>query len=176
MTEKLKQLIKLYKTLKLENSDELLQGVTPQQINVLEESLGITLHESLKKLLSIYGGQDELDCGIIGLFGQHRLFSKDEIISSYKNNYMYIWEEGDYNEADEPGKNHFHWHPNLIPFAGWDSYELVMCYKTGKIWEFEPYRGLSSKTFQSLEELFEKLSKKLLNGQIELDHIFIEEN
>lgn len=106
-----------------------------------------------------FGGQEYIAPGITGIFGSHRLHSPSEIAENYD---MFQQAEqfpgNDFPPADSlPGRDWSRWHPALIPFASWDAYHLVICRHTNRIYEFEPYGGLSERKFETMNALLEKI-------------------
>lgn len=124
------------------------QGLLPPAVKEAVEEIGselsLPIPEELRALYALHGGQDYIHPGTTGLFGAHRLYSPAEVLETHqisRENYLAAFAEppifppqGD----EDPGG----WVVELIPFAGWDAYELCIHAHTGEVWEFEPSSGL----------------------------------
>lgn len=157
IAENLELLVLQYPARGLNNGDGMLPPSERGELAETERQLGFALPESLRTMYSLFGGQEYISPGVTGLFGNHRLFSPPEIVKEYQ---MYLETrqcvDDEFSSFDSlQRENSGWWHPALIPFASWDDYSLVMCRDTQRIWEFEPYQGLSVRCFENLGQLLE---------------------
>lgn len=154
---KLHMLGNRYKERGLNNGDGLLPPADVADITETERRIGFPLPEPLRAIYAVFGGQESILPGTTGIFGSHRLHTPLETAISYE---MYQQAErfpdNDFPPAGSlPGVDWLRWHPALIPFASWDAYSLVMCRHTHRIYEYEPYSGLSERKFDLIDTLLE---------------------
>jgi len=130
----------------LDCGDGLYPPASEDAIHQLEVKLGVPVHEELKAVLRIHGGQEGIGAGTTGLFGSHKLLSPLEILEWYEMTLqVYRWHRSDPpDEFPPPGGRGGWWNPRLIPFASWDAYGLCIHADRGDVWNFEPYGGLIS--------------------------------
>jgi cell wall assembly regulator SMI1 len=170
---KLQFIITRYRARGLNNGDDLLAPADVNDIVNTEQHLGFPLPPPLHEIYAVFGGHGYIDPGTTGLFGSHRLHTPKEIASSYQ-----MYQEAELTaieclnanypndpptSAEDlspppgslPGGDLTRWHPALIPFASWDAYSLVMCRHTHRIFEFEPYQGLSDRNFKSMDQFLD---------------------
>lgn len=156
----LHDLVAQYQARALNNGEGLLPPAHAPSISKTEQMLGFSLPESLRMVYAVFGGQEYIAPGITGIFGSHRLHSPSEIAENYD-----IFQEAERFPGNDlpppsnslPGQDWPRWHPALIPFASWDAYHLVMCRHTHRIYEFEPYTGLSERKFETMHTLLETI-------------------
>ena len=151
----LHELVGQYQARGLNNGGGLLPPADTSSISKTEQMLGFSLPESLRMVYGVFGGQEYIAPGITGVFGSHRLHSPSEAAATYD---MFQKAEkfpgNDFPPEDSlPGPDWSRWHPALIPFASWDAYNLVICRHTNRIYEFEPYSGLSERKFETMQSL-----------------------
>jgi len=152
---KLRLLVETYRARGLPHGDGMLPPADPLAIDLAEKSLGCQFPPSLRLAYATFGGQDYLSPGVTGIFGRHRLLSPTEAAKDHQMYEETVWPSGIEPPPPGclPGENWNYWHPALIPFASWDAYNLVMCHHTHRIWEYEPYSGLSTRLFPNLDAL-----------------------
>lgn len=165
---KLQLIVERYKTRSLDNGDGMLPPVNANVMADAERHMGFRFPESLRSIFAWSGGQEYICPGVTGIFGKHRLMSPSEIVKDYQ-----MYEEAvrstdielPPSDAVPSGEKGMCWHPALIPFAGWDAYSLMMCRHTGRIWEFEPYLGLSGRSYLNIDQLLDAV----LHAAISMD-------
>jgi len=155
----LHELVSQYRQRGLNNGEGLLPPADTASILKAEQTLGFALPESLRSVYAVFGGQEYIAPGITGIFGSHRLHSPSEITAAYD---MFQKPEqfpgNDFPPEDSrPGRDWSRWHPALIPFGSWDAYHLAICRHTNRIYEFEPYSGLSERKFETMLTLLEAI-------------------
>ncbi|WP_395746808.1 SMI1/KNR4 family protein [Prosthecobacter sp.] len=151
-------LIAAYRARGLNNGDGMLPPVDQRVISEAEVLLGFSLPGPLLSIYELYGGQKYIDPGTTGILGRHRLLTPREVASSWQ-----MYEDAQRFPGAEipphgsvPGENEWTWwHPALVPFANWDAYHLVICRHTRRIWEYEPYIGLSHIHYRDMDALLE---------------------
>lgn len=160
--EKLKQ---AYAAAGTDCGKQLLPPVIPQSLARAEQRLGVVLPPSLRELYQIHGGQRYVPPGVTGLFGRHRLYTPAGMVRAYR---MLL----DCCLLDPlpqfpPARGECgYFHPRLLPFAGWDAYDLCIDAQSGRVWEFEPHTGLSHGVrFPSIAAVVRRLLAQLKDGQ-----------
>ncbi|MCF7789012.1 MAG: SMI1/KNR4 family protein [Prosthecobacter sp.] len=147
-----------YRKRGLNNGEGMLPPADKNAIIEAESLLGFSLPESLRSIYELYGGQEYISPGTTGILGSHRLLTPLELANSWL-----MYEEAQRFPGAEippsdsvPGENEWDWwHPALIPFANWDAYHIVLCRRTHRIWQYEPYIGLSSRHFRDIDALLD---------------------
>jgi hypothetical protein len=155
----LHELVAQYRARGMNHGDGLLPPADAAAISSAETMLGFSLPEPLREVYAVFGGQQSTCPGITGLLGAHRLHSPSGITEAYD---MFQQAEKFPDNTPPPvdsipGVGWTRWHPALIPFASWDAYHLVMCRLTTRIFEFEPFTGLSEKSFAGMSALLEAI-------------------
>lgn len=134
----------IYEKAGLNCGDGLLPPAGPDAVDEISSQLSLPIPAELRALYAVHGGQAYFHPGITGLFGEHRLYSPAELLRAHKitrENYLAAFDEPPTfppEDDEDPGD----WVVELMPFAGWDAYELCIHAHTGEVWEFEPSTGL----------------------------------
>jgi cell wall assembly regulator SMI1 len=135
------ELNQAYASAGLDCGDGLLPPIDESAIEALAQELSMPLPAELREVYRTYGGQETIDPGTTGLFGEHRLLTPDEVVEHYQmfcENCLL-----DPLPAFPPAPDDWgYWVPQLIPFASWDAYDLCIDSETGEVWEFIPNTGL----------------------------------
>ncbi|WP_395750016.1 SMI1/KNR4 family protein [Prosthecobacter sp.] len=178
LAAKFEALITTYQARGLNNGDGMLPPVGREVIEEAERLLGFSLPEPIRPIYELYGGQEYISPGITGVLGSHRLLSPLEIASSWQ-----MYEDAQRFPGAEipppdsvPGENEWTWwHPALVPFANWDAYHLVICRRTHRIWEYEPYIGISRLSFRDIDALLDAAQESASTMEEPCIEFYIEE-
>jgi hypothetical protein len=131
----------LYATAGLDCGDALLPPADRAAIDSIASALSLPVPPVLRAVYRVHGGQEYIEPGVTGLFGQHRLHTPAEVIEHHQifaDNCLLDPLPAFPPPADEWGD----WVPELIPFASWDAYDLCIHAVTHNVWEFIPNTGL----------------------------------
>ena len=159
--EKLKQ---AYVAAGLDNAKQLQPPVSPRLLRQAEKQMGQKLPPELRELYLIHGGQRYVPPGSTGVFGTYRFVPVTIMVRDYLKFKERLLKEKGSKFPPKPGeKGSFH--PSLIPFAGWNTSDLCID-ASGRVWEFEPNRGLSlTVRFPSITALVKDLLNKVKAGK-----------
>jgi hypothetical protein len=135
------ELKQAYVSAGLDCGDCLLPPAEKTALDMLSQQLGLPVPPELREVYQVHGGQQYIEPGVSGLFGEHRLLTPAEVLDHHR---MYC--ENCLLDPlpvfpplpDEWG----YWVPQLIPFASWDAYDLCIDSASGEVWEFIPNSGL----------------------------------
>jgi hypothetical protein len=127
----LAELEQAYHEAGLDCGDHLLPPAPKDELDWLAHELELPLPAELVEVYSLHGGQEYFGSGTTGLFGQYRLFQPDAVRAVHR----------DYCEIINGMHNNDTWDPLLIPFAGWDAYDLCIHSRTGRVCEFTASSG-----------------------------------
>lgn len=148
MREVVTELLAAYEAAGLTCGRGLLPPADEGAIRWLEKSLSpgegrpdVVVPAELRALWAVHGGHREggRGPGDHGLFGRHRFHSPGEAAEKHR----LLWDA----EPDRPEWGHepalFRRPvPELIPFASWDRYSLLVYPADGSVWEYEPSSAL----------------------------------
>ncbi|HEX7449348.1 MAG TPA: SMI1/KNR4 family protein [Pirellulales bacterium] len=134
--------IEVYEVAGTDCAQKLLPPASDAEIDSIASAVGMAVPVELRELLRIHGGQEYFGVGIDGLFGQHRLFSPAEIIGRHTMYTTVLLDIGPPVAFPPAAGQWGYWVPQLLPFAGWDAYDLCIDAKCGEVWEFNPGTGL----------------------------------
>jgi hypothetical protein len=131
----------LYAAAGLDCGDALLPPADHAAIDSIASALSLPVPPELRAVYRVHGGQEYIEPGVTGLFGEHRLHTPAEVIKHHQifaDNCLLDPLPAFPPLADEWG----YWVPELIPFASWDAYDLCIHAATHEVWEFIPNTGL----------------------------------
>ena len=165
LKEQLEKLKQAYVAAGLNNAKQLQPPVPASLVRQMERQIGQKLPPELKELYFIHGGQRYFTPGITGVFGKHRLLPTTIIVRDY----LLFTEQGLPDplpkfppKAGDKGS----FHPTLIPFAAWGARVLCIDNQAGRVWEFEPQRGLNPQVrYPSIEAVAKFLLRKVEAGE-----------
>jgi hypothetical protein len=129
----LAELKQAYHEAGLDCGDHLLPPAPKTELDRLAHELGLPLPPELVEVYAVHGGQEYFRSGTTGLFGWHRLYAPDPVLRTHQ---MYV-------EIINGMHNNDTWDPLLIPFAGWDAYDLCIHSRSGGVYEFTANSGCS---------------------------------
>jgi hypothetical protein len=127
------ELKRAYRDADLDCADRLLPPAPKTELDRLAHELGLTLPAELVEVYAIHGGQKYFGSGTSGLFGRYRLFEPDAVLRIHR----------DYCDIINGMHNNDVWDRLLIPFAGWDAYDLCIHSRSGEVCEFTANSGCS---------------------------------
>lgn len=134
----------VYELAGLDCGHGLLPPASEDKIASIATRLSLPVPEELRAVYQVHGGQNYIDPGVTGLFGEHRLHTPDELVEHQQmhvENYLTAFDPPPvYPPAAGQSAE---WVPELLPFASWDAYELCIHAHTGEVWEFLPIEGLT---------------------------------
>ena len=128
----------------------------------LARQLKRPLPPELVAVYRVHGGQNYVTPGLTGLFGMHRLYSPAKAAEHYRmslENCVLDPPRPFPPPADEWG----YWNPDLIPFAGWDAYDLCVHAESHDVWEFIPNTGLT-RHFPSIAAILREVARTVRAG------------
>jgi hypothetical protein len=140
----------------------LLPPATDADIDRAAGEIGQPVHDDLRAVWRVHGGQAHFGVGISGLFGRHRLLSPAEAVAEYR----LIWECE--FETPPPGASpRFCGRPvlELVPFASWDAYTLCVHGASGEVWDLD--RGLMICHRPSIEAVLSEILAAVRAGATE---------
>jgi hypothetical protein len=138
----IEEAMRSYSAAGLDCGDGLLPPARKSDIDGISRALSLAVPDELREVYEVHGGQEYIEPGVTGLFGEHRLLTPDEVIEHHQmfmENCLLDPPPGFPPPAGEWG----YWVPQLIPFASWDAYDLCVHAETGEVWEFIPNVGLT---------------------------------
>jgi hypothetical protein len=135
----IRELMQAYTQAGLDCGTGLLPPAPEADIDRAAEDLGQPVHDDLRAVWRVHGGQEYFGAGVSGLFGRHRLLTPAEAVEEYR----VIWD----CELEAPSllaAPVLYNRPvlELVPFASWDAYDLCVHAVSGEVWEFLPSPGL----------------------------------
>ena len=169
------RLRRAYKAAGLDCGDKLRPPARPEAVRKLARRVGVPVPPSLRAVWHVHGGQGKITWGNTGLFGRHRLLSPAEAAEKHR-----MWCEVYNGESPRPGPfpppdgvTHQYFHPQLVPFASWDKYDLCVDTASGEVWDFSTWGTTGGTGRPSLRALVRELLALLAAGRPpEPDFIF----
>ena len=164
LKDQLQKLKQAYVEAGLDNAKQLQPPVSTKLLRQAEKQMGQKLPADLRELYLIHGGQRYVPPGSTGVFGTYRFVPVTIMVRDYLKFKERLKKEKASKFPPKSGqKGSFH--PSLIPFAGWNTSDLCID-GSGRIWEFEPERGLSETVrYPSMTALIKDLLSKVKAGK-----------
>jgi hypothetical protein len=135
----IRELTQAYLQAGLDCGTGLLPPAPEAEIDRAASELGQPVHDDLRAVWRVHGGQEYFGVGVSGLFGRHRLLTPAEAVEQYRMIWDCEWETPPPLAApvlyNRPVLE-------LVPFASWDAYSLCVHSVSGEVWEFLPSPGL----------------------------------
>jgi len=130
----------------------LLPPAADADIDRVAGEIGQPVHDDLRAVWRVHGGQPYFGVGVSGLFGRHRLLSPAEAVAEYQ----LIW-ECEFETPPRGAAPRLCGRPvlELVPFASWDAYTLCAHAATGEVWELD--RGLMIRHRPSIEVVLNEI-------------------
>ena len=122
------ELKRAYQDAGLDCADGLLLPAPKTELDWLAHELSLALPAELIALYAVHGGQKSAGAGVTGLFGRHQLLTPERVIAIHQDHCEFWADWADWSR--------------LIPFAGWDKYDLCVDVSSGEVWEFAGTGGL----------------------------------
>ena len=131
----------VYAAAGLDCGDALLPPADDAAVDGISAALSLAVPHELRAVYRVHGGQRYVAPGVSGLFGEHRLYTPDEVIKHHQ-----MFAENclldPLPDFPPPPDEWGYWVPELVPFASWDAYYLCIHATSGEVWEFIPNSGL----------------------------------
>jgi hypothetical protein len=165
LKDQLEKLKEAYVAAGLDNAKQLQPPVPPRLLRQMEKQMGQKLPPELRELYLIHGGQRYVPPGATGVFGPYRFFPVTIMVRDYLKFKERLSKEPAPSKFPPKSGQKGSFHTSLIPFAGWNTSDLCID-ASGRVWEFEPDRGLSATIrFPSIAGLIKHLLNKVKAGE-----------
>jgi hypothetical protein len=158
----IRELTKAYSQAGLDCGTGLLPPAADADVDWAAGEIGQPVHDDLRAVWRVHGGQPYFGVGVSGLFGRHRLLSPGEAVAEYQ----LIWECE--FETPPPGAAPRLCHRpvlELVPFASWDANTLCVHAASGEVWELD--RGLMIRRRPGIDAVLSEILAAVRTGAAE---------
>jgi hypothetical protein len=161
----IRELTQAYTQTGLDCGTGLLPPAADIDIDRVASELGQPVHDDLRAVWRVHGGQTNFGAGVSGLFGRHRLLTPAEALKEYRM----IW-DAEWETPPPLAAPALYNRPvlELVPFASWDAYSLCVHAASGEVWELVSSPGLVRHR-SSIEAVVREVLAAVRSGAAEPD-------